>query len=464
MKVGGFIMSILDNMRQVKNELFDRKHPLVNEQMQLRETYAIGYAMLVCVNGHPSELAKNDLKKQFVLLNLPLELMKQLIQVALQAEVEIIHNVLQMLGEPQHKYIFMLDLYAYAQKDHKITEKEQELLVLFEELLQLSYSEIQFIRGFRLAMLRNDIDLAVKVVQSAFEQKVAVPLDALSHFLPQFMYQERWGQMTLLNGQKRVLSYAIVLTGELVIGQGAELDLNGMEVTFAQGASIVIDGGVLKADGAKFVATMDADRTLLSVRNVSQLKIVNARFVGANNVRAIEMNSTKVELENCLFEKCFHEERGGAIYFANSDYLVMKNCTFMHNSTMGKGGCMYIAGTEASHMKAREFFSRVTGKVQRVNLVMENCRFEESRAQIGGALYMYDADIRMTQTVFESCKSSKGGAALDTLNCRLTASNNHFENCQATADEAVIVIGGEKFEGGVIGTFKQCSPRDVLVK
>ena len=112
----GFVMSILDNMKRVKNELFDRKHPLVNEHTQFRETYAIGYAMLVCVNGHPSELAKNDLNKQFVSLNLPLELMKQFMQVALQAEVETIHKVLQTLSEPQHKYIFMLDLYAYAQK------------------------------------------------------------------------------------------------------------------------------------------------------------------------------------------------------------------------------------------------------------------------------------------------------------------------------------------------------------
>lgn len=71
---------------------------------------------------------------------------------ALEADPQSIHNVLQTLNEATHKYMFMLDLYEYTQKDHKITEKEQELLVLFEELLQLSYEEVQFIRGFRLAM------------------------------------------------------------------------------------------------------------------------------------------------------------------------------------------------------------------------------------------------------------------------------------------------------------------------
>ena len=72
----------------------------------------------------------------------------------------------------------MLDLYKLAQ---------QEFLVLFEELLRLSYAEVHFIRGFRLAMLRKDKELAGEVVQTAFEQKIAVPLETLSFFLPNFI-------------------------------------------------------------------------------------------------------------------------------------------------------------------------------------------------------------------------------------------------------------------------------------
>lgn len=57
-------MSILDNLRQVKRELLDELHPLANESVQFCKTYAIGYAMLVCVNGYPSEMAKDILKNK----------------------------------------------------------------------------------------------------------------------------------------------------------------------------------------------------------------------------------------------------------------------------------------------------------------------------------------------------------------------------------------------------------------
>lgn len=148
-------MSILDNLRQVKRELLDEKHPLANETIQFRKIYAIGYAMLVCVNGYPSEMAKDALKKQITLVDLPADFKKLAIAAALEADPQTVHNLLQLLTETRHQYIFMLDLYQYAQQDRKITEKEQELLVLFEELLQLSYEEVQFIRGFRLAMLKK---------------------------------------------------------------------------------------------------------------------------------------------------------------------------------------------------------------------------------------------------------------------------------------------------------------------
>lgn len=458
-------MPIIDSLKLVKNELFNQQHPLVKQDIQFRQTYAIGYAMLICVNGYPSEMAKDLLKKQVALLDLPLEFKKQAISVALDAEVGMIHKVLQTLSESKHKYVFMLDLYNLAQQDHKITEAEQELLVLFEELLQLSYAEVHFIRGFRLAMLRKDKDLAGKVVQTAFEQEVTVPLETLSFFLPNFVYQERLTQMTLMSGQKRKLGNATLLSGEVIVNSGAELDLNGMEVTFANNASIIVNGGVLKADGARFVASMDANRTMLSIRDVGMLKLSDVHFFGANNVRAMEMNNAKIDLDSCIFEKCFDEERGGAVYFTNSDYFVVRNCVFEHNSTLGKGGSMYIAGSEATHMKTRTFFSRIIGKVQKVKFVMEGCQIKQSRAEMSGALHIYDADIQLANTTFEECSSRNGGAAVDVLNCQFDAKDNTFIKCTAAMNEAIVVLGGTKLDNAAkIGKFEQCEQLNVLAK
>lgn len=459
-------MSILDSLKRVKKELLDQKHPFVTEDVQFRQTYTIGYALLLCVKGYPSEMAKDDLKKQVFLLDLPVEFKKQALQIALQAEDATVHKLLGILSKPVHKYFFMLDLYSQAQKDHKITEKEQEMLVLFEELLQLNYAEIHFIRGFRLAMLRNDVEIGLKVVQAALEQNVDVPLASLSYFLPNFVYQERMAQMTLLTGQKRKLNYATLFTGDVIVSKGAELDLNGMEVTFANNASIIVDGGVLKADCARFIASMDANKTMLSLRNILQLKIGNAHFFGANIVRAIEMNNAHVELDHCTFEKCFDEERGGAVYFTNSESFIVRNCVFEYNSSLGKGGSMYIAGTEAAHMKSRNFFGFISGgKVKKVKLVMEGCMFKESRAQMSGALHMYDAEIILKATNFEGCTSQAGGAAVDTLNCKFEGNGNTFTKCKAAVREAVVVLGGAKLENEAgFGRFEACEPQNILYK
>ena len=63
--------------------------------------------------------------------------------------------------------------------------------MLFEELLQLNYAEIHFIRGFRLAILRNDVEVGLKVVQAALEQDVVVPIASLNYFLSNFEYRDR---------------------------------------------------------------------------------------------------------------------------------------------------------------------------------------------------------------------------------------------------------------------------------
>lgn len=458
-------MTILDNLRQVKQELLNEKHPLVKENDAFKKTYSIGYCMLVCVNGYPSEMAKEVLKKKLIQLDLPVEFKKLAISAALEADTDAIHHVLQTVVKPQHKYIFMLDLYDYAQKDRNITEKEQELLVLFEELLQLSYEEVQFIRGFRLAMLKKDVEVATKVVQNAFEQDIDLPLAALSFFLPGFEYQERLMPMTLLNGQSKKLRYATYLNGEVIVGKGAVLDLNGMNVTFGNNASIIVDGGTLKVDGAKLIASMDANKTMLSIRNVEIIKLTDVQFFGANNVRALEVINARIELDTCSFEKCFDELRGGAIYVTNSDHFVLRNCSFEYNTTLGKGGAMYIAGTEANHMKKFDFFSRMSGKVKKVMLVMENCTIVDSRAEMSGAIHTYDADISISSTTFERCSTRSGGAAIDAHNCTLSAHNNTFVQCKAALNDAVIVLTNTKSEAqAIIGSFEQCEPKNIISK
>lgn len=87
------------------------------------------------------------------------------------------------------------------------------------------------------------MEVGLKVVQAALEQDVEVPIASLNYFLSNFEYRDRMAQMTLLTGQKRKLTYATIFTGDVIISKGAELDLNGMEVTFANNASIIVDGG-----------------------------------------------------------------------------------------------------------------------------------------------------------------------------------------------------------------------------
>lgn len=181
-------MPILESLRQVESEMFDHQHPLAEESVELREAYAIGYTMLVCVNGYPSEIIKKQLKREILSLGLPAKFRKIAIEKAVNAEPEDVYQILALLVEPKHKYIFMLDLYEYAFQDKRVTEQEQEFLLLFERLLQLNADELHFIRGFRLAMLKKDAELAAKVVDEAILCSLSIPLQDLPYFLKSFEY------------------------------------------------------------------------------------------------------------------------------------------------------------------------------------------------------------------------------------------------------------------------------------
>lgn len=181
-------MQILESLRQVESEMFDDHHPLAMEPLAMREAYAIGYTMLACVNGYPSETAKKQLKREIIALSLPPKYRKTAIEIAMNANPDVIYQILAMLVEPKHKYIFMLDLYEYAFQDQKVTEKEQEFLLLFERLLQLNADDLHFVRGFRLAMLKKDAELASKVVQEAISCGLTLPLQELHYFLKSFEY------------------------------------------------------------------------------------------------------------------------------------------------------------------------------------------------------------------------------------------------------------------------------------
>lgn len=433
-------MSILDSLKRVKKQLLIHHHPLAAQSIEFRETYAIGYALVICVNGHPTELVKDVFKKQVQQLDLPESFAKEAVQIALRGEDETIHRVLRALSEPIYKYIFMLDLYCLAQQDHKMTDKEQELIVLFEELLQLSYVEIQFIRGFRLAVLKNDIEVAVKVVQTAIDQQIQVPHEALAHFLKGFEYEERLTTVHLQSGQKRVLQYNTLIKGEVVVSVGAELDLNGMQLRFAENASIIINGGILKADGAKLIASLDANKTMLVIRHSAALRLENVSFHGANIVRAVEIEDTRVQLEKCIFERCFDEERGGAVYVASGEHFEARDCLFEHCSSLGKGGAIYIAGSPAAHMKGLAFLKRLKERDQKMKIVLADCQIRACVAEQSGGLYMYSVEAQLMNMLFERCKGRAGAAAIDGFDSIFNHKDVVFKECIAPNGSAIVVL------------------------
>lgn len=454
-------MSILDNLKRVKKQLLQSKHPVAAYEVEIRKQYAIGYAMLVCVNGRPNEIAKDAFKKQIVTLDLPESFSKEAIQTVLSGTDETIHNVLKALDEPTLQYILMLDLYCLAQHDHKMTDKEQELIVLFEELFQLNYSEVQFIRGFRLAVLKQNADVAVKVVQTAIEQNVKMPHDALAFFFKGFEYEERLLGMTIHSGEKRELRYKTVIKGNVIVASGAELNLNGMEVRLVDGASIIVDGGVLKANGAKFTASLDANQTMLVVKNGAKLTLENAAFHGANIVRGLEVADADVELVNCTFERCYTEERGGAVYIASGERFTMRGCVIENCSTLGKGA-VYIAGSEAAHMKGFNLIKRFKERDKKIEVAIEDCVFKSNIADYSGGIYAYNISGKLLNNTFDHCKGRAGTAAIDVLDGSISMQGNQFKNCSVPQNTAIVVLKNVTgVEESVVGVFEECDGQTV---
>ena len=130
-------------------------------------------------------------------------------------------------------------------------------------------------------------------------------------------------------------------------------------------------------------------------------------------------NNTKLTLENVLFENCYSEDNGGAIYASLSSgaTINMKNCTFAGNKAYNYGGAVYVTGNkQGSAFKADgcKFLNNISGddggavaidgatdkdkdgnRVKHSPLLFNNCVFKANKGAIGSAM-----DINYTKAVF----------------------------------------------------------------
>ena len=139
-------------------------------------------------------------------------------------------------------------------------------------------------------------------------------------------------------------------------------------------------------------------------------------------------NVSPLNIVDCKFKGNSSQKQGGAIYNQGSSNISFSNCTFFENFSEGGnyghgGGAVY-----SEHRSFAETFSTLT---------FENCRFIQNSADgDGGAICLWEANINLTDCIFNNNFSYSGGA----IYCRKGSFN--LVNCNFNENSCRHINGG----------------------
>ena len=126
--------------------------------------------------------------------------------------------------------------------------------------------------------------------------------------------------------------------------------------------------------------------------------------------------------ENCLFINNSAAQGGALTYHASG---LIKNCTFINNTATYYGGAL-STGYEYDKM----------------NLKIEESRFEGNTAPIGGAVQLIGENVDISDSEFKNNTASQNGGAININAISVNIKNSSFEGNIANIDGGAVFING----------------------
>jgi len=149
-------MAILDLLKHINNRERVTPHPVVDKEIQIRQSFLLGLAMQAYADGRLSDDEAHlffDIAKAFqVAPGTATSLLEQ----AKSPTEEILESIRRNLLHHKYKYYFLIDLHIMARQDNHVSKVESQVIEQFAKLLDMDSEEMSFVSDLARAVISND--------------------------------------------------------------------------------------------------------------------------------------------------------------------------------------------------------------------------------------------------------------------------------------------------------------------
>ena len=380
---------MLKRLQNKKKMWVTPKHPLYFQSIEYKIIYSAGVFMHAGLHKNVNALNNFEmerlLSKGFV-LNAREKTM--VIRMA-QEEKKIIDSMIRILKTPLEKELFLMDLLSVSMGSDAMSIDERESINLFAEMLSISEYKKRLLEQFVSYAFVHDKARVMKTVGAMERADMAISMAELKYYMTDLDYVKKVENKMLDEEGILHLVDQYVIKEDLVVKQGQTLVISNAQIEMH--GTILLDGGVIKIQGSRFVKKSKNCNPMIQVKNYSELDIVDSEFFCNNQCSAICQENGQLFLKDSRVK----EALGGAVVF-HGRKIQMDHVVFDYCFSSGNGGAVYL-GNGVGQIKNCEFNDcqgkRGGGIYGRSGVKIINCNFKFCKAvEYGGSIF-YDGEI-----------------------------------------------------------------------
>jgi len=180
-------MSLLDAIKkQTKKETVSENHPVTKLDFETKFNYLRGLALFVVIDKKINEKEKSLLNELIKIFNC-MGFQEQLDEFLDAPDISELEYIITSINEHKVAHLFLIDALLISYADSIYDKKEKELLGVFKEKLDITNSEVEFLKEFAKAISDKNYDNSVCAVNKVLASLTSkINIEHINCFLEEF--------------------------------------------------------------------------------------------------------------------------------------------------------------------------------------------------------------------------------------------------------------------------------------
>ncbi len=412
-------MDILEYLKKRQSELEYKSHPMSDKDEGFKYLYCYGLGVMAVGNLK----AVTELQPSF-------EAVLDGIYISQKSKNQIIVDInnyfdfriaefFKRINSKEAQYCFMADIYKLYRLALWSQDYCSGILGNYLKVFRFSDAECRFFERFNQAAQEKNVEAAVTYYKEFKNGGYDISYQVLVYFFPGFELEEHYNDINIKPGQTVIFDKPVVVEGDITIERGGSLIFNGAFASIkgsikTVGGRVRLNGARIKAEGCGRSFLMDFKETaVVNIENsyidcgktcgflkqeAGRLIISGSEVNRTAGERAISFNGLSMVIENTEF----YNNASGAVGIYGSAKMVMNQCSF-NNSTADYGGAVYsesignvkIERCNFNKCNANYLGSAVYFKYQKFGQYVSGCNCNGCMPKDSGIFNVYEDDIEL---------------------------------------------------------------------